>query len=330
MPHKGVLEVVKELKTRFTRKTGLMKAVVFNGYGGNDVVEIKDVPRPVPQEGDVLIRVHAACVNPIDWKIRSGMMRNLTGESFPKILGVECSGEVVETGSSAMRYKKGDQVIARADMRRLGTFAEYAAVPEITAYPKSGKIPYEEAACFPVAAITALQALRDSGRIAFGKKVLINGAAGGVGHFAVQIAKIFGAEVVAVCSAAKADMAGSLGADRVIDYTKDDFTKGSAKYDLIFDAVGKSSFAKCENALAPKGIYVSTLGVSAPSGGTDKKAVAVHGAPNSADIQWLTAQREAGKLRVVIGRTFTIAQAKAALADSESERAQGKIVLKIV
>ena len=199
-----------------------MEAAIINGYGRD--VEIKDVPMPMPGPNDVVIRVVAAAVNPVDWKIRDGMLRLLTGRRFPKILGSECAGEVVETGSNAPRFRKGDPVIGYPGIRRLAAYAEYVSVPERTTFPKPAGITFEQASTLPIAGLTALQALRDLGHIAAGHEVLINGAAGGVGHFAVQIARILGAGVTAVCSDAKAPLVQGLGADRVIDYTREDFT----------------------------------------------------------------------------------------------------------
>jgi NADPH:quinone reductase-like Zn-dependent oxidoreductase len=314
----------------------MMKAVVFNKYGGNEVVEINDVPMPICGPEDVVIKVHAASVNPVDWKVRSGHVKIVTGSTFPKILGNECAGEIEETGRQMKKFKKGDHVIGWPSVRRLGAFAEYACAGETSTFPKSKNISFEETACIPIAGLTALQALRDKGRIASSKKVLINGASGGVGHFAVQIAKIFGAEVTGVCSGANVDFVKSLGADKVIDYTKQDFTKGGERYDLIFDAVAKRSFGECKSVLAPNGCYVSTLPslsvvVSQYGTGffTAKKALTIWVTPNESDLAWMANQIAAGRIRVVIDKVYPLDQAKEALAYSESGKARGKIVLKM-
>ena len=191
-----------------------MKAVVFNKYGNNDVVEIRDVPLPVCGPRDVLIKVHAASVNPVDWKVRYGQARIFTGNKFPKVLGCECAGEVAGTGNRATKFRKGDRVVMAAGVKRLGAFAEYACTEEEKVYPIPDKVSYDHAACIPIAGLTALQALKDHGRILAGSKVLINGAAGGVGHFAIQIARIFLAEVTGVCSGRNIDFVRSLGVDR--------------------------------------------------------------------------------------------------------------------
>jgi NADPH:quinone reductase-like Zn-dependent oxidoreductase len=312
-----------------------MKAVIIRKYGKNDVVEIGDVPQPRCATGMVLIKVHAASVNPLDWKVRSGMLRLITGSKFPKVLGSECAGEVAETSGGFSKFNQGDQLIGLSGVRSLGAFAEYTCLPETTVFAKPAGITFEEAACIPVAGLTALQALRDRGRIVSGKKVLINGASGGVGTFGVQISKIFGAETTGVCSAANSDLVKDLGADRVIDYAKEDFTNGNYRYDIIFDSVSKRSFGECKKVLTPKGVYVSTL----PSFSvilnqyitgflTQKKARLVMVAPNVSDMEWMKAQIEAGRIKVVIDKVFPLDQAKDALAYSESGRARGKIVIK--
>jgi NADPH:quinone reductase-like Zn-dependent oxidoreductase len=314
-----------------------MKAVVFFKYGGNEVVEIEDVPIPTCGPEDVMIKVYAAGINPVDWKIRYGHAKILTGSTFPKILGNECAGEVADIGSRVKKFKKGDQVIGCPRVRRLGAFAEYACSGEPATFPKSKNFTFEEAACIPIAGLTALQALRDKGGITKGKKVLINGASGGVGHFAVQIAKVFGAEVTGVCSQANVDFVKSLGADRVIDYTQQDFTKGTERYDLIFDAVAKRSFGECKSVLMPNGCYVSTLpslSVIVSQYGTGlfaaKKARTIMVTPNASDLAWMTSRIETGKIKVMISMVYSLDQAKDALAHSEAGKARGKIVLKMI
>jgi NADPH:quinone reductase-like Zn-dependent oxidoreductase len=313
-----------------------MKAIVINKYGGNEVVEVKDMPLPSCGPEEVLVRIHAASVNPVDWKIRSGTLRIVTGGRFPKILGRECAGEVVETGNRVTKFKTGDQTVMLPAIRSMGAFAEYACAPEKTAYLKSRNISFEEAACIPIAGLTALQALRDNGRIAAGQKVLVNGASGGVGHFAVQIAKIFGADITGICSGANTELVKGIGADKVIDYTREDFTKAGDRYDLIFDAAAKRSFAECKKVLASGGIYVSTL----PSPSiilnqyltrffTSKKALSIWVKPNAADMEWMQDQIESGRIKIAIDKIYPLDRAKEALAYSETGKAKGKIVLKI-
>jgi NADPH:quinone reductase-like Zn-dependent oxidoreductase len=310
-----------------------VKAAVFSRYGGNEVVEVKDVPVPVPARGEVLVRVHAASVNPVDWKVREGHARIFTGSKFPKVLGCECAGEVSGTGPGATKFRQGDRVIVFTSVKRLGAFAEYACMTEERVYQISPGISFEQAACLPIAGLTALQSLRDHGRIAAGNKVLINGAAGGVGHFAVQIAKVFGAEVTAVTSGRNADLVPGLGADRVIDYGSEDFTKGSERYDLIFDAVSRSTFWDCRRVLAPMGVYVSTLPnatIVAQIVTTllpGRKARQMWVKPSAPDIAWMLDRIRAGRLRVVVEQSYPLDRVTDALAASEGGRTRGKIVV---
>jgi len=313
-----------------------MKAAVFNRYGGNDVVEVRDAPVPVAGPGEVAIKVHAASVNPVDWKVREGQARIFTGSKFPKVLGSECAGEVSDSGTRATKFRQGDRVVMYTSVKRLGAFAEYACTAEATVYPIPEGVTYEQAACLPIAGLTALQSLRDHGKIAAGKKVLINGASGGVGHFAVQIAKVFGAEVTGVCSGRNADFVKGLGADRVIDYGYEDFSRGSESYDLIFDAVSRSSFWNSRQVLAPRGVYVSTLPnatIVAQIVTTllpGRKARQMWVKPNAADIAWMMDQIKGGKVKVVIEQTYPLDRIRDALAASEAGRTRGKIVVKVV
>jgi NADPH:quinone reductase-like Zn-dependent oxidoreductase len=304
-------------------------------YGTNDVVEVREAPMPVPGPGGVVIKVHAASVNPVDWKVREGQARIITGSKFPKVLGSECAGEVMMTGAGAAKFQKGDRVVMYTSVRRLGAFAEYACTAEDRVYPIVDGITFEQAACLPIAGLTALQALRYHGKITAGKKVLINGASGGVGHFAVQIANIFGAEVTAVTSGRNIEFVKGLGADRVIDYAKEDFTKGSGQYDLVFDAVSMRSFGACKRVLTPAGIYVNTLPNATlvvqliTSLLPGKKARSLWVKPNAADIAWMMEQIKAGKVKVVIEQAYPLDRIKDALAASEAGRTRGKIVISV-
>ncbi len=315
------------ISMRLEKKGNTMRAVVINKYGGNDAVEIREMPQPVPAAGEVLIRVRAASVNPIDWKVRQGMLRERLGDKFPIPLGRECSGEVVETGGKIARFRKGDEVIAVLSIISMGSFAEYVSAPEQSVFQKPKNISFEEAATIPIAGLTALRSLRDAGRIKNGMKVAIIGAAGGVGHFAIQIAKIFGAEVTAITQARNTDFVRSLGADKVRDYTKEDFTEGREKYDIIFDAVAKRSFAECKKALSQNGIYITTLSISGPTEEEDKRARVVSGAPTREDMQWMKERIEEDRIKIAVNKVFPLALAGDALAESESEQVSGKLVL---
>lgn len=311
-----------------------MKAVVFNRYGGNDEIEISEVPTPSPCDNDVLVAVRAASVNPVDWKIRNGLMKILTGRKFPKILGLECAGEIVGTGRGATRFRIGDRVVCFTGIRRLSAFAELVCASQKTTFPMPEGISFEEASAIPIAGLTALQALRKLGSIMRGANVLINGASGGVGTFAVQIAKIHDAVVTAVCSGANEELVKGLGADRVIDYGREDFTRSGTRFDIIFDAVSTRSFLECKRALSPRGVYVNTL----PSLRvalrqyflnflSQRKAGTVSVRPDPLDMEWLKTQYEEGRIHTVIDRTYPLAGAKDALAYSETGKARGKIIL---
>ncbi len=312
-----------------------MKAVVIREYGSPEVLQYQEVEPPKIKPDQLLVKVRATCVNPVDWKIRKGMLKLITGNKFPMILGFDLSGDVVEVGSQVTRFKPGDAIYGNVGLLG-GAYAELAAVPEKSVALKPTNMTYEEAASVPVAALTALQALQDLAHIQPGQTVLINGASGGVGTFAVQIAKALGAEITAVCSTKNSDLVKSLGADRVIDYTQQDFTQGTAQYDIILDAVAKQSFSSCKQVLKPYGIYINTL----PTPETilqsvltafipGKKAKFILETPRSQDLLYLKELIEAGKIRSVIDRTFPLQELAAAHAYSESERAVGKIAITV-
>jgi NADPH:quinone reductase-like Zn-dependent oxidoreductase len=312
-----------------------MKAVVINAFGGNDVVEVRDMPTPSLRPGDVLIRVRAAGVNPVDWKTREGQTRIVVGSRFPKVLGSECAGEVAEAGSLASKYRPGDEVIATTGFR-LGAYAEYAAIPEKTVFPKPKSMSFEDAAAVPVAGMTAYTALRDKGAIAAGKKVLINGASGGVGTFAVQIAKLYGADVTAVCSSANNALVKGLGASRVIDYHRQDFTLAGDRYDIVFDAVSSRSYGECRKVLTSRGVYINTLpslsifrDILLTSFLPGKRAATMMVGFKAADMAWLCGQIEANRIKVVLDRVFPLDEVKEALAYSQTGRVRGKVVLKV-
>ncbi len=312
-----------------------MKAVVINRYGGNEAVDVRDMPVPSPGPEDVLIKVHAASVNPLDWKIRSGMTKILTGRTFPKILGSECAGEIAGMGTESTRFQTGEEVIGFPGIRRLGAFAEYVVVSRNNTFAKPKNITYEQASAIPIAGITALQALRDLGHIGDGKNVLINGASGGVGHLAVQIAKIFGARVAAVCSGPNADFVRSLGADEVIDYGSKDFTKQKERYDIIFDTVMKRTFDECKRVLTARGIYVNTLPTFSVLLNqyllgflTRQKAACVMVRPNTVDMDWMRTRIEEDRIRIVIDRVYPLEEVREAFAYSETGRARGKIIIR--
>ncbi len=313
-----------------------MKAIVIRRYGSAEVLQYEDVAQPQIKPNQLLVKVHASSVNPIDWKTRQGMLSLLTVNQFPLILGFDVAGEVVAVGSQVTGFQIGDAVYGSNSFPG-GAYAEFAAVPENLIAPKPKNLSFEEAATVPLAALTALQALRDQGNIKSSQTVLINGASGGVGMFAVQIAKALGTEVTGVCSSKNLEFVKSLGADRVIDYTKEDFTDNSGQYDIILDAVGKRSLSNCKRVLTPNGIYISTLPTPEvfiqsllTAFFPGQKAKFVIERPNTEDLVYLKELIETGKMRTVIDRSFPLAELAAAHSYSESERTVGKIAIVVL
>src|SRR5437016_1152073 len=256
------------------RRSGtIVKAIIRQKYGSPDVLELTEVEAPAPKDNEVLVEIHAASANPLDWHyMRGAPFLARLGEGLRKPrdtrLGVDIAGRVEAVGNNVTQFQPGDEVLGDC----AGGFAEYASARENKLALKPANISFEEAAAVPVAAITALQGLRDMGKIQPGQKVLVNGASGGVGTFAVQIARSFGTEVTGVCSTRNVDLVRSIGADHVIDYTKEDFTKSEQRYDLIFDLIGNHSFSERRRILNPNGICVMA-GVGGAGWHEDRKSV---------------------------------------------------------
>jgi NADPH:quinone reductase-like Zn-dependent oxidoreductase len=325
---------------------GRMKAAVYRCYGAPDVLKIEEVAKPTPTDNQVLVKVHAASVNPLDWHYLRGtpyIVRFDAGIGTPTNprLGVDFAGTVEAVGANVKRFKAGDDVFGG----RPGAFAEYVTVRADRALvAKPPNLSFEQAAAIPIAAVTALQALRDKGRIQPGQKVLINGASGGVGTFAVQIAKSFGADVTGVCSTRNAAMVRSIGADHVIDYTKEDFTQGSQRYDLILDAVGSHSLLEYKRVLNPDGVLVIVGGSNtgrwvgfliAPlealvlSRFTSQKFEPFLAELKPEDLATLADLMQAGKVTPVIDRRFPLSEVAAAMRYVEAGHAQGKVVIDV-
>lgn len=318
-----------------------MKAIVCTSYGTPDVLQLQAVEAPIPKEYEVRIRVAAASVGPATCSFRKGepfMIKLLFGLKKPKysILGTELAGEIESVGSKVTAFKAGDQVMGLSP-KTFGAHAEYICLPENSPLIiKSSAVPNEEAAAICDGAPTALTFLRDKARLQKGAKILINGASGAVGVYAVQLAKHYGAEVTAVCSGANAEWVRSLGADQVIDYTKEDFTRNGVTYNVIFDAVGKSSFRRCSSSLAPKGIYLTTapsaaivlqmLWTSLTSGKKAKFATAGL-MQNKENLRFLLELYEAGKLKPVIDRQYPLEQAAQAHRYVDTGRKKGNVLL---
>lgn len=311
-----------------------MKAAIINRYGSTDVLQIKEVDKPKIESDQMLVKVYASSVNPIDWKIRKGLLKNRSGNSFPLLLGYDVSGKVVEVGDLVHEFHPGELIYARLDQSTGGAYAEYAAVSKRVAAAKPNNMTHEEAATVPLAAMTALQALENKGNIAAGDKVLINGASGGVGIFAVQIAKALKAKVTGVCSGSNIKMVKTLGADRIINYTEQDFTKDSVEYDIVFDVVGNRTPPECVPVMKADGVYITTqptqddkLKEWQQGLMSEQKVEVIMLQSNAQDLAYLTRQIEAGKIKTVIDRTYLLSEIADAHAYSETEHPAGKIAI---
>jgi len=313
-----------------------MKAAVIDAFGPLANLEIRDIPKPAIGPGQILVEVQAAGVNPIDWKIREGTMSARFGEEFPMVLGLDVSGIVVETGKAVTQFSRGDEVWARSDNGPGKCYAEYVALNPNTVARKPVELSHIEAGSMPLAALTCLIGLRDCGQLKTGDKLLIVGASGGVGIFAIQVAKIFGADVTAVCSGRNADIVRELGADQVIDYTCEDVFKEGDRYDVIYDAVGSQEPSVAQSHLAEEGVYMTLVPVPGIDfflpGQTERvagKGYFVAWTPNSADLDILAGWVRDGRLKPVIDSVYSLDDIRKAHERSESLRAVGKIVLQI-
>lgn len=316
-----------------------MKAIVYHKYGPPDVLELKEVEKPTPKDNEVLIKVHAASVNPLDWHFLRGtplLARVGRGLLKPKnpILGADITGRVEAVGRNVKQFQPGEEVFGGTFESGLGGFAEYVCAPENVLALKPASITFEEAAAVPVAALTALQGLRDKGQIQPGQRVLIIGASGGVGTFAVQIARSFGTEVTAVCSTRNLDMARSIGANHVIDYTQEDFTQNGQRYDLIIDNVGNPSVYK--RLLSPGGICVINtgsyflqlfLGPWLSITGSNKIGIFTSYSTNKEDLIFMKELIEAGKVVSVIDRRYPLSEVAEAIRYLEEGHARGKVII---
>jgi NADPH:quinone reductase-like Zn-dependent oxidoreductase len=319
-----------------------MRAIAYHNYGSPDVLKCEEIEKPTAGDNEVLIKVHAASVNPIDFHFMRGkpsFIRIMTGLRKPKDTGVgrDVAGRVETVGSNVTEFKPGDEVFGTCR----GAFAEYACASESALVMKPGGVTFEQAASVPVAALTALQGLRDKGKIQPGQKVLINAASGGVGTFSVQIAKSFGADVTGVCSTRNLEMVRSIGADRVIDYTREDFTKGGKRYDLILDCYATHSLSALRSALNPKGIYVgvggpvgSTIGIMAGlvkslalSPFVSQKFVTFMARLNKEDLAVMRGLMETGKVTPVIDRRYSLDEVPEAMRYLGEGHARGKVVI---
>lgn len=321
----------------------IMKAIVYTKYGSPDVLQFKEAEKPAPKDGEILVKIYAASANPLDWHFMRGapFLARLTGglrkPKDPK-LGADFAGRVEAVGNNVTQFQPGDEVFGAST----GTFAGYACAAENDTVLKPANLAFEEAAAIPVAAITALQGLRDKGQIQSGQKVLVNGASGGVGSFAVQIARSFGAEVTGVCSTRNLDMVRSIGADHVIDYTQEDFTRNGQHYDLIYDAVGNRSVSDYKRALNPGGICAiagfqnlprlfehMALGPLRSKIGNKKVGLMGIAKINQKDLAFIKELVEAGKVVPVIDRRYPLCETAEAIRHLETGHARGKVVIMV-
>lgn len=324
-----------------------MKAIVYTEYGPPDVLQLREVDKPSPRDNEVLIRVYATSVTTGDCNARNAvfvpagfgpLQRLVFGLRKPKkpILGVELAGEIEAVGQAVTQFRPGDQVFG-LDGVRLGAYAEYKCMPEAGGLAlKPANLTYEEAAVLPNGALTALTFLRDKGHIQRGQKVLIYGASGSVGSAAVQLAKYYEAEVTGVCSTTNLDMVTSLGADRAIDYTQGDFTKGGETYDLIFDTVGKTSFSGCKNSLQPTGRYLAGAGGLPELGQMvwtslvgGRKVLMGPSSERQEDLVFLKELAEAGQLKPVIDRYYPLEQTAEAHRYVDQGHKKGNVVITV-
>jgi NADPH:quinone reductase-like Zn-dependent oxidoreductase len=331
-----------------------MKAIVYTKYGSPDVLQLKEVEKPTPKEDEALVRVHASSLNAADFEMLRGTWSARFGGLLKprhKILGSDIAGRIEAVGRNVKQFQPGDEVFGDLSACGFGAFAEYVCVPENALRLKPANMTFEEAAAVPSAGVVALQNLRgvgssslsfllsDKGQIQSGQKVLINGAGGGVGTFAVQIAKSFGAEVIGVDSTVKLDMLRSIGADHVIDYTQEDFTKSGQRYDFILEVVASRSIFDYKRALSPKGIYVLVggslaailqgflLGPLISMTGSKKMGIVMWKPNNQEDLAILEELFAAGKVAPVIDRRYPLREVPEALRYLEDGHAKGKVVI---
>ena len=315
-----------------------MKAMVYYKYGSPDVLELKEIEKPIADDDEVLVKIHAAAVTPLDWHFLTGttyIARIMAGLFKPKkiILGIDMAGRIEAVGKNIKQFQPGDEVFGSSN----GGYAEYACAPVTELFLKPTGMSFEKAAAIPFSAFTALTCLYDLGQLKSGHKVLINGASGGVGTLAVPIAKSFGAEVTGVCSTRNFDLVRSIGADRAIDYTQEDFTQKGVYYDLIFDAVGKRSFSDCKRALSPKGIYVTTafsptlalLGWWVSMTGTQKMIPLPPKKPSRNIRELFKELLKAGKITPIIDRCYPLNKVLEAFRYYEKGHTQGRVVITV-
>ena len=308
-----------------------MKAIALHQYGGPEVLKYEDVPRPEPKEDQILVRVIAAGVNPVDGMIRSGMFAKYEKTVFPIILGADIAGVVEKAGSKITKFKASDPVFAYVSLKNGGGYAEYAVTTEVEAAAKPKSLSYVEAAAVPVVALTAWQALIETAKLSAGQTVLIHGGSGGVGTFAIQIAKARGAKVIATASTANQDLLKQLGADVAIDYTKQKFEDVATDVDVVLDSVGKDTLARSYGVVKKGGFIVSIVGRPDPA---ELEKHGIRGAsisvePNSSELAEIGRLIDEKKIKVIVSQTFPVAESAKAQEQIATHHTRGKIVLKV-
>jgi 2-desacetyl-2-hydroxyethyl bacteriochlorophyllide A dehydrogenase len=314
-----------------------MRAAFINRYGSADELQVGILPKPELRAHDVLVRVHASSVNPVDWKFRQGVLKLGTGFNFPIQLGKDLAGEVSQVGASVRNFKPGDQVWGMIGGTRNGAYAEFAVVPEQALGNMPASLNYQQAATIPLAGLTALQALCNRATVQKGDAVLINGASGGVGTMAVQIAAALGAEVTAVCSEKNRSLVKDLGAKQVINYQQEDFRQGNTQYDIILDLVGNAPFEECAAVLTPKGTHVTAIphpatiltGYVRSFFSAQKQKVVIVQALTK-DLDFLKELVENGQLKPIIDRTYPLSEIAEAHRYSEAGHSRGKISIDVM
>jgi len=308
-----------------------MQAWRIHEFGHEDVLRLDEVPIPVPADSEVLIKVHAAGVNPVDWKIREGYLKVFLPHQLPLILGWDVSGKIIQVGGDVTAFKPGDLVYSRPDISRDGAYAEYTVVRAGEIAPKPKRLTHVEAASIPLAGITAWESLITVANIAAGQRVLIHAAAGGVGSLAVQLAKHRGAWVIGTCSTANAELVKSLGADEVINYQSEPFWEKAEDLDVVFDTIGGQTQERSWQTLKPGGLLVSVIDPPSEdkAKGLGRRGAFVFIQPNAGYLMAMAELIDGGHLRPVVGRVFPFTEAKAALRLSQSGHAVGKIVLSV-
>ncbi len=312
-----------------------MKAIIFNEYGGPEKLEYIDVPDPKPGDGEVLVKVVAASVNPVDWKVREGRLKFMTGKKFPLFVGSELSGVVSEIGTGLSEFERGDRVFAGLT-RKGGACAEYAVAKGASTIKIPNDLSHEDASTMAIAGVTPLQAFTIHYKVKKGDRVLVNGGSGGVGIFAIQIAKVLGAHVTAVCSNRNRDLVLSLGADEVIDYNKEDFRDRHNAYDVILDAAANAFFADSKRSLKKGGMLIKlNISIKTIFLGfwtrffSSRKVKMILLKSTKTDLQWMIDHIVSGEIKVIIDKTFHLEQTKEAQEYSQSGRARGKIVISV-